>query len=662
MRPIFPGIDPVQVLERVVQRVSGESRSGQEAMVKEIATAISKSEHRIIQAGTGTGKSLGYLVPAATFALDQPQGAVVVATATLALQKQLIEKDLPILAEVLADSFGAELNFAVLKGRSNYVCLQKLHSVIPDPDHDALFEIGTSHLGAQAMAVREWAESTSTGDRDEYPGEIDARVWRGFSVSRRECIGESKCAFGLDCFAAQRRSLASNAHIVVTNHALLAIDVIEGIPVLPEHDVVIIDEGHEIVDRATSAVTSELSVSMLERVIATASSLLESRTVELTEEAVRAFDIALTSLVGDSNTIVRVMELSPTLIESLTLIRDSMGAAIIEITGLKSDQPDVIARNQQIRGSLEEAHDIAGSIINNGVVHSQAHVVWIDRFGKSPILHMAPLSVAALLESALFSEKCVVVTSATLTTAGKFDSITKSLGIYANPRLEAVDVGSPFDYPSQGILYVASHIDPPSPEGISLQALDEMGELIEAAGGRSLILCSSWRAVERAAEYLRVRVETPLLTQKKGESAGLLVDRFARETTSSLIGTLSLWQGVDVPGSSCSQVVIDRIPFPRPDDPVMAARARAVDLAGGSGFASITMAKAGLLLAQASGRLIRRSTDRGVVSVLDSRLATARYGAALRASMPPLWFTTSKEATLSALVRLASEAGSSETT
>ena len=189
-----------------------------------------------------------------------------------------------------------------------------------------------------------------------------------------------------------------------------------------------------------------------------------------------------------------------------------------------------------------------------------------------------------------------------------------------------------------------------------MQALDEMGELVEAAGGRSLILCSSWRAVERASEYLRVRVDSPLLTQRKGESAGLLVQRFAAEPESSLIGTLTLWQGVDVPGSSCNQVIIDRIPFPRPDDPVMSARARAVDLAGGSGFSSVTMAKAGLMLAQASGRLIRRSTDRGVVSVLDSRLATARYGAALRASMPPLWFTTNKEATISALERLAVEA------
>ncbi len=627
-------------------------------MISVIADAISRNEHRIIQAGTGTGKSLGYLIPAATFALNQSQGAVVVATATLALQKQLMEKDLPLLAEVLARDFGVELKYAVIKGRNNYVCLQKLHTTIPDPDQEALFEIGASYLSTQAIAVREWAESTQTGDRDEYPEEIDARVWRGFSVSRRECIGESKCTFGQECFAGQRRSTASDAHIVVTNHALLAIEVIEGIPVLPEHDVVIIDEGHEIVDRATSAITSELSVGMLERTISSASSLLMERTIQLANEAASAFDTALGVLVGDANNIVRIMDLPPVLIESLTLIRDAMGTAIAEIGGVKSDQPDVTARNQQIRGGMEDIHDTAGQIINNGVSLSEDHVVWIDHFGKSAVLHSAPLSVASILESALFSEKCVVVTSATLTAAGNFDSVAKSLGIHASPRLETVDVGSPFDYPTQGILYVASHVAPPSPEGISLQALDEMGELVEAAGGRSLILCSSWRAVERASEYLRVRVDTPLFTQKKGESAGLLVEKFARDSVSSLIGTLTLWQGVDVPGNACIQVIIDRIPFPRPDDPVMSARARAVDLGGGSGFASVTMAKAGLLLAQASGRLIRRTTDRGVVSVLDSRLATARYGSALRASMPPMWFTTNKMATLSALERLAGEAES----
>lgn len=652
-------LDPLDVLKKVIENVHGELRDGQFAMVKEIEEAIAHNGHRVIQAGTGTGKSLGYLIPAAACSLNNHTGSVVVSTATLALQKQLMEKDLPTVAETLATDFGMELKYAVLKGRNNYVCLQKLHSKVPDPEQDELFETGVSSLGAQAIAVREWAESTVTGDRDEYPEDIDARVWRGFSVSRRECIGETKCAFGDSCFTAKQREAASDAHIVVTNHALLAIDVIEGIPVLPDHEVVIIDEGHEIVDRATSAITSELNVSMVERALSSAKSLIDQRSVDLAADAIESLDLALHSATTNRGANSGLTQLDPEMVVALTLIRDSMNAAMTDIGSQKSNDPDVTAKNQRVRGALEEVYDLAGSILSGAHSLSNDYVIWVDQVSGAPVLHCAPLSISGLLEDRLFHEKCVVVTSATLTVGGTFDAITKSLGVHSDPRLGAIDVGSPFDYPSQGILYVASHVDPPSRDGISMAALDEMGELVEAAGGRSLILCSSWRAVERAAEYLRVRVDTPLLVQRKGESVGLLVNRFAADVPSSLIGTLSLWQGVDIPGPSCSQVIIDRIPFPRPDDPVMSARAKAVDDSGGSGFNSIMVSRAGLMLAQAAGRLIRQSTDKGVVSVLDPRLATASYGRSLRASMPPLWFTTNKDATLAALRRLGAE---SETT
>lgn len=220
--------------------------------------------------------------------------------------------------------------------------------------------------------------------------------------------------------------------------------------------------------------------------------------------------------------------------------------------------------------------------------------------------------------------------------------------------MRALDVGSPFDYSRQGILYVAADLPPPGREGIGMEALDTLAELIEAAGGRTLALFSSWRGVERAAEYLRVRLSEkfPLLVQRKGDAVAPLVDAFASDERSVLLGTVSLWQGVDVPGRSCTLVVIDRIPFPRPDDPVMNARSRAVESAGGSGFASVTLPKASLLLAQGAGRLLRGESDRGVVAVLDSRLATANYARTLRAGLPPLWFTTDKEAVLGALRRV----------
>jgi ATP-dependent DNA helicase DinG len=645
-------VNAESLLGAVIEHVDGELRAGQQEMVNEISAAIESNEHRIIQAGTGTGKSLGYLVPAALHASTQNADPVVIATATLALQKQLMDKDLPVVAVVLKEKYGLDLQYSVLKGRSNYVCLQKLNASVPDSDQDALFESPSSALGIQSLAVREWAEATATGDRDDYPNDIDPRVWRSFSVSSRECVGEAKCAYGADCFAAKRRLEAANSQIVITNHALLAIEVIEGIPVLPPHEIVVIDEGHELVDKVTNATTREIGLTHVERALSAAQNVIDERTIKLAEEAAQAFDQALAESTETPDGITRLTSLSQSLIIAMTLVRDAFQAAISEMGSVKSEDPDQVAKNHRIRGGLEEVHDIAGEILNSVNTLGENFVVWIDAAGHPPILRLAPLSVAHVLREKLFENRVVIVTSATLMARGNFDSISQGIGVHEDPRAKSIDVGSPFDYRAQGILYVATDVQGPSRDGISMEALDAMGELIEAAGGRTLILCSSWRAVDKAAEYLRVRIQTPLLVQRKGESVGLLVEKFSNDEVSSLIGTLSLWQGVDVPGRSCSQVIIDRIPFPRPDDPVLSARSQSVDRAGGSGFNSVMVTRAGLLLAQAAGRLIRNTADRGVVSVLDPRLATAGYGISLRNSMPPLWFTTDKEITIQALKRL----------
>lgn len=641
-------IDAQELLQKTVDAFDGSERLGQQQMVSTIVEGLSAGGHRIIQAGTGTGKSLGYLVPAATHALSEGGGTVVVSTATIALQRQLMEKDLPLLASTLAREYGVTLTFAVLKGRNNYVCLQKLHSEIPDPDGEALFEVSRGVLGDQAVAVREWATSTDTGDKDDFGDDIDPRVWRAFSVTRRECVGESKCSFGEDCFTAKRRLQAQAAHIVVTNHALLAIDVVEGIPILPEHDIVVIDEGHEIVDRATGAITIELNAAGVERAISRVGSQVSDQTMDILMDSQKAFEDALLASSDPTSGLTRLSHVDPELLLALTLIRDASHAGVSEMAPQKGEDPDIAARNQRARGGLEELHDFAGALISQG----NDSVLWIDHDGRPPTLHSAPLSVAHLLRDRLFAEKFAIVTSATLTTSGNFDAIAASLGLGSDKRTETIDVGSPFDYAKQGILYVAAHLPPPGREGLDMASLDAMGELVEAAGGRTLILCSSWRAVEKAAEYLRVRCDSPLHVQRKGESVSLLVERFTNDIESTLIGTLSLWQGVDVPGDSCVQVIIDRIPFPRPDDPVMSARSARVDDAGGSGFRSVTLPRAGLLLAQASGRLIRSGQDKGVVSVLDSRLANSGYGGSLRKSMPPMWFTTEKATAINALERL----------
>jgi len=641
-------IDAQELLQKTVDAFNGSERLGQQQMVSTIVEGLSAGGHRIIQAGTGTGKSLGYLVPAAAHALSEGGSTVVVSTATIALQRQLMEKDLPLLASTLAKEYGVTLTFAVLKGRNNYVCLQKLHSEIPDPDGEALFEVSRGVLGDQAVAVRAWATSTDTGDKDDFGDDIDPRVWRAFSVNRRECVGESKCSFGEDCFTAKRRLQAQAAHIVVTNHALLAIDVVEGIPILPDHDIVIIDEGHEIVDRATGAITIELNAAGVERAISRVGSQVSDQTMDVLMDSQKAFEDALLASSDPTSGLTRLSHVDPELLLALTLIRDASHAGVSEMVPQKGEDPDIAARNQRARGGLEELHDFAGALISQG----NDSVLWIDHDGRPPTLHSAPLSVAHLLRDRLFAEKFAIVTSATLTTSGNFDSISASLGLGTDKRTETLDVGSPFDYAKQGILYVAADLPPPGREGLDMASLDAMGELVEAAGGRTLILCSSWRAVEKASEYLRVRCDSPLHVQRKGESVSLLVERFTNDIESTLIGTLSLWQGVDVPGDSCIQVIIDRIPFPRPDDPVMSARSARVDDAGGSGFRSVTLPRAGLLLAQASGRLIRSGHDKGVVSVLDSRLANSGYGSSLRKSMPPMWFTTDAATAINALQRL----------
>jgi ATP-dependent DNA helicase DinG len=649
-------VDPLSAaLTAVVEAIGGQEREGQLRMAQTVAGALSGAGHAVVQAGTGTGKSVGYLVPAALHAADPGGGPVVVATATIALQKQLVDRDLPRVSQALEPILGRSLSFAVLKGRNNYVCLQKLHGSVPEDEGEALFDAPRSALGQQAVAVRAWAESTTTGDRDEYPDDIDARVWRAFSVGRRECIGESRCAFGEECFTVKRRWQAQEADIVVTNHAMLAIDAIEGIPVLPEHDAVIIDEGHELVDRATQAITSELTVAMAEKAIGRARRLVDPETLANLERAIEALDDAMRLAAAELPGPTRLESFAKDLLLALTLTRDSFHQAIAEVNADKDGKDqDAMAARQQARGALEDVNDVAGALLAMGA----RDVVWLDpgeASSRAPMLKIAPLSVAGLLRTALFDQGPVAMTSATLTVGGGFESLLASLGL-DEAETQAVDVGSPFDHARQGILYVARDLPPPGRDGVAMEALDELADLIEAAGGRTLALFSSWRGVERAAEYLRVRLgerpELPLLVQRRGDAVGGLVERFAAEPSSTLLGTVSLWQGVDVPGESCILVVIDRIPFPRPDDPLLAARQKAVDDEGGSGFRAVSVPRAGLLLAQGAGRLIRGSEDRGVVAVLDSRLATAGYSRALRASLPPFWYTTDRATVVGALERL----------
>ncbi|WP_431962147.1 ATP-dependent DNA helicase [Nocardia sp. bgisy134] len=681
----MPELPPVSdLLATAVHALGGKERSGQVTMASAVDHAIDTKEHLAVQAGTGTGKSLAYLVPSLRHAVRTGR-TVVVSTATIALQRQLVDRDLPRLAEALAKPLGRPARFAILKGRNNYLCLNKINSAIPDEPAEAeLFDaFAISRLGREVQRLNDWASNTETGDRDELAPGVTDRAWRQVSVSSRECLGKSRCPFGQDCYAERARAESAQADVVVTNHALLAIDAISGIQVLPEHDVVVIDEAHELVDRVTGVATAELAPSAISAAARRCAKLVDEREVDRLEGAAEAWHQILDELPP-----ARWDVMPDGVAQALALVRDAAWNARTELAppGSSNPQgdPETAAARTQALAAIDEIHDSAVRALtafDEPDPASRRDVIWLaaeDARGGVPrkTLRMAPLSVGGLLRSRLFGTATVVLTSATLQIGGSFDGLAVTWGLPAQSanrpdtgtangaqapsdtetvRWSSLDVGSPFDHAKSGILYVAKHLPPPGRDGLPPAYLDEIERLIDAAGGRTLGLFSSMRAARAATDALRDRLNTPVLCQGE-DSTGALVRKFADDPETSLFGTLSLWQGVDVPGPSLSLVILDRIPFPRPDDPLLAARQRAVESRGGNGFLTVAANHAALLLAQGTGRLLRSVDDRGVVAILDSRLATARYGGYLRATLPPYWETADPEVVVKALKRLTANA------
>ncbi|MCE4946859.1 ATP-dependent DNA helicase [Streptomyces albulus] len=639
------------LLHAAVSAVGGTERPGQVAMAEAVADAVDDQAHLLVQAGTGTGKSLGYLVPALAHG-----ERVVVATATLALQRQLVERDLPRTVEALHPQLRRRPQFAMLKGRSNYLCLHRLHEGVPQEEEDGLFDVfeqatPTSKLGKDLLRLRDWADETETGDRDDLTPGVSDRAWGQVSVASRECLGASKCAYGAECFAEAARERAKLADVVITNHALLAIDAIEGAPILPQHEVLIIDEAHELVSRVTGVATGELTPGQVSRAVRRAAKLVNEKVADQLQTASDTFERLMElALPG------RLEEVPEDLGYCLMALRDAARTVIVALgsTRDKSVQDEDAVRKQAL-AAVENVHDVAERIVNG----SEYDVVWYerhDRFGAS--LRVAPLSVSGLLREKLFTDRSVVLTSATLKLGGDFNGVAASLGLGPEgtaredePVWKGLDVGSPFDYGKQGILYVAKHLTQPGREGSRDDMLDELAELIEAAGGRTLGLFSSMRGAQAAAEAMRGRLDVPVLLQGE-ETLGELIRTFAADARTCLFGTLSLWQGVDVPGPNCQLVVMDRVPFPRPDDPLMSARQKSVEEAGGNGFMAVAATHAALLMAQGAGRLVRATGDRGVVAVLDPRVERARYGSFLRKSMPDFWYTTDRNLVRGSLARI----------
>jgi len=649
-----------QLLATAVTALGGTQRHGQLDMANAVAHAFESGEHLAVQAGTGTGKSLAYLVPAIQRAVAD-NSPVVVSTATIALQRQLVNRDLPQLVDALADALPRTPRFALLKGRQNYLCLNKIHNGsaadAPDEPQELFRPQVTGTLGREVQRLSEWASSTESGDRDDLTPGVADRSWGQVSVSARECLGVARCPFGTDCFAERARAKAGVADVVVTNHALLAINAVADSPVLPEHRLLVVDEAHDLVDRVTAVATGELTATTLGIASRRIAPLVEPELMARWERMSGSFITLIQNASAG-----RMDHLDDEFATQLTALRDAATAARSTINTSPTDPKAAAARSEAVAG-LAEIADTATRILSSfgPAIADRTDVVWLDhednRGSTRTVLRVAPLSVAGLLRTRLFADATAVLTSATLTVGGSFEAMATAWGLAdGETPWRGLDVGSPFQHAKSGILYVAAQLPPPGRDGAgTAEQLTEIAELITAAGGRTLGLFSSMRAARAAADAMADRLSTPVLCQGD-DSTATLVEQFTADPATSLFGTLSLWQGVDVPGPSLSLVIIDRIPFPRPDDPLLSARQRAVAAAGGNGFMAVAASHAALLLAQGAGRLLRGIDDRGVVAVLDSRMATARYGSYLRASLPPFWATTDAVAVRAALERLTAQA------
>ncbi|MEU4385295.1 ATP-dependent DNA helicase [Promicromonospora sp. NPDC023805] len=668
-----------ELLDLAVGELGGGRRDGQHRMAVAVGEAIEKGEHLLVQAGTGTGKSLGYLVPAVRHAVAA-DSKVIISTATLALQRQVITRDLPLVAKAVTPQLPREPKIALLKGWHNYLCVHKIGGGYP-VDEPTLFDLpgGEDHprteepaasggargrrkddgatLADHVRRLHEWANETDSGDRDDLVPGVPDRAWRQVSVTAMECLG-GKCPMLAECFPDKARAASREADVVVTNHAMLGIAATGSPGILPEHDVVVVDEAHELTDRVTSSATVDLSMASVENAARLARRHAGTNTDTL-DAAAQALGTLLVTAPAERFPSGLPDELRMAVGAVRDAAREVLSTLKPEAGGGKGQAPAPPEPGLKMaQGAMLQLFETAERM---SFQDTTADVLWCSRpdnnwggFADNVTrLHAAPLHVAGLIRMHLLGEATGVFTSATLALGGTFDAVAGTLGLKGEdaPPWHGLDAGSPFDYPRQGILYIARHLPAPGREPTTEAQLDEIAELITAAGGRTLGLFSSRRAANAAAEAMRERLDFPILAQGD-DQLPTLVREFAEDPEACLFGTLSLWQGVDVPGPSCQLVLIDRIPFPRPDDPVKAARAKAVEQAGGNGFMAVSAQHAALLLAQGAGRLVRSMDDRGVVAVLDPRLATARYASFLTRSMPGFWPTTDSALVRAALARL----------
>ncbi len=590
-----------------------EERPGQQQMAAAVADAIESGRHLVVQAGTGTGKTLAYLVPAILSGKR-----TVVATATKALQDQLATKDLPFVVDQLAEQ-GVDLEWAVLKGRSNYLCLQRLREFAAPAQGQLELEPVSAMVRAEIVRVAEWAGGTHSGDVAELDWSPSDLAWRTVSVGSDECPGAERCPMGRECWAELARDRAQTADVVVVNTHLYGIDVSANGAIIPEHDVVVFDEAHGLEDIMSDTVGVELAPGRFVSLAASVRGILA--------------DQDITGSIADLASTAR-QALSPHAGQRLRSplpddVTEFLGEArlVLVRTGEALQRIDTKVEDAQQR-KLRAVMMLGRTLeyVEAALAERDGTVTFVSGSPDNPRLEIAPLDVGPALRSGVWERRTAILTSATVPA-----TLPARVGL-PEGSTDVVDVGSPFDYPVQGLLYCAMHLPSPKSPRYRDAVADELVHLIEAAGGRTLALFTSWAALDHAAATVRERVTVPILTQRDLPKPAL-VAAFAGSEETCLFATTGLFLGIDVPGASLSLVVIDKLPFPRPDDPLLTARR---ELVGATAFETIDVPRAATMLAQAAGRLIRTADDRGAVAVLDPRLGTARYRWDIVKALPPM--------------------------
>ena len=601
----------IEALRDVVSSMEGaEERQAQVDMAYTIAESIAAGRSSIVQAGTGTGKSLGYLVPAILSGKK-----TVVATATKGLQDQLHQNDLPLLKSRL----GKDFTWTVIKGRSNYLCLQRIDEL--SQDDDQLFDTSLNPRTRQEVdRLVAWGRKSTTGDLEEVPFPFSEQARRAVSVGVDECPGRNKCPNGSSCFAERARDAAIDADVTVVNLHLYGIHLASDGNILPEHDLVVFDEAHQLESVLSDTVGTALSSGRISSMASAVRQVIADPGVTSGLEEV---GLRLASVLVPHAGQRLVLPLPVALTDVLTNLRIEVLSQIGTLRELKTDNEAV---QQRIYRAITQATRLTESI-DIVLGSTTGFVYFVEGTDSRAVLKVSPLHVGDVLSNQVWGDHLAVLTSATIP-----HTLPERVGLDRD-GITMLSVDSPFDYERNSRLYCSPEFPDRNAPGFTDFVHDELEALITAAGGRTLALFTSNKALHAAVEEMRKRLDVTILTPSETPRQAL-IETFMRDESACIFASQSFFQGIDLPGRTLSLVVIDKLPFPRPDEPLLEARREAVGRQ--ASFQAIDLPLTATALAQAVGRLIRTSDDKGVVAVLDRRLATASYWRTLIGALPPM--------------------------